>query len=214
MVGFLIISFGIWGIGDIFRGGGVSTVAKIGDTEISMDQFRVRYNEQLQQLSRQVGRPITPEQARAFGLESNCSAAWLPSRCSTRRPSRWAWYFRCRDRETDHGGSAFRGLNGQFDHTVFLQRIRDIGFTEPRFIAEQRQTMLRRQLGEAIGSDLIDPKGWDLIDRAALNELGPGKPDHARRPARPAFARATAGSAPGSRSADGRGLPGGLVALA
>ena len=54
----------------------------------------------------------------------------------------------------------------------------------------------------------------DLIDRAALNELGPGKPDHASRPARPAFARATAGSAPGSRSADGRGLPGGLVALA
>ena len=69
VVGFLIISFGIWGIGDIFRGFGVSTVAKIGNTEISMDQFRVRYNEQLQQLSRQVGRPITPEQARAFGLE-------------------------------------------------------------------------------------------------------------------------------------------------
>ena len=57
------------GIGDIFRGFGVSTVAKIGHTEISVEQFRLRYNEQLQQLSRQVGRPITAEQARAFGIQ-------------------------------------------------------------------------------------------------------------------------------------------------
>jgi len=69
VVGFLIISFGIWGIGDIFRGFGASTVAKVGRTEISAEQFRLRYNEQLQQLGRQAGRPITPEQARAFGLE-------------------------------------------------------------------------------------------------------------------------------------------------
>src|SRR5262244_3555243 len=60
VVGFLIISFGIWGIGDIFRGFGISTVAKVGRTEISIEQFRMRYNEQLQQLGRQVGRPITP----------------------------------------------------------------------------------------------------------------------------------------------------------
>ncbi len=46
---FLVISFGIWGIGDIFRGFGVFTVAKIGKTEISIDQFRNQYNERLQQ---------------------------------------------------------------------------------------------------------------------------------------------------------------------
>ena len=69
VVGFLIISFGIWGIGDIFRGFGVYTVAKVGRSEISIDQFRYRYNEQLQQLGRQVGRPITPDQARALGIE-------------------------------------------------------------------------------------------------------------------------------------------------
>ncbi len=69
VVGFLIIAFGVWGIGDIFRGFGVFTVAKVGKTEISIEQFRVRYNEQLQQFGRQVGRPITPDQAQAFGLE-------------------------------------------------------------------------------------------------------------------------------------------------
>src|SRR5579871_3865379 len=67
VVGFLIISFGIWGIGDIFRGFGVSTVAKVGRSEISIDQFRIRYNEEMQQLGRQMGRPLTPDQAQAIG---------------------------------------------------------------------------------------------------------------------------------------------------
>jgi hypothetical protein len=39
VVGFLVISFAIWGIGDIFRGFGRSTVAKIGRTEITVEQI-------------------------------------------------------------------------------------------------------------------------------------------------------------------------------
>jgi peptidyl-prolyl cis-trans isomerase D len=85
VVGFLIISFGIWGIGDIFRGFGVSTVAKVGRTEISIDQFRNRYNEQLQQLSRRAGRPITPDQARAFSASASLAT---PSRVSLRSCAR------------------------------------------------------------------------------------------------------------------------------
>eukprot|EP01036_Dinobryon_divergens_P007131 gene7131-9500_t len=34
MFGFLIVSFAIWGIGDIFRGYGATTLAKVGSTEI------------------------------------------------------------------------------------------------------------------------------------------------------------------------------------
>src|ERR1700748_1103331 len=69
VMGVLIISFGIWGIADIFRGFGQSTLAKIGSTEISTDQFRQLYTDKLQQISRQFGRPLSPEQARAFGLD-------------------------------------------------------------------------------------------------------------------------------------------------
>src|SRR5436305_4439083 len=69
VMGILIFAFGIWGIQDIFRGFGRSTVATIGRTEISQDQFRQLYNDRLQQIGRQFGRPLTPEQARAFGLD-------------------------------------------------------------------------------------------------------------------------------------------------
>src|SRR3974390_2871128 len=69
VVGFLVISFAIWGIGDIFRGFGRSTVAKVGRTEITIDAFRSQYNERLQQYARQLGRPISTDQARAMGLD-------------------------------------------------------------------------------------------------------------------------------------------------
>ncbi len=69
VMGVLIVSFGIWGIADIFRGFGQSTLAKVGHTEISTDQFRQLYTDRLQQIGRQFGRPLTMDQARAFGLD-------------------------------------------------------------------------------------------------------------------------------------------------
>src|SRR5213594_886661 len=69
VMGVLIISFGVWGIADIFKGFGQSTVAKIGRTEISLNEFRQIYTDRLQQISRQFGRPLSPDQARAFGLD-------------------------------------------------------------------------------------------------------------------------------------------------
>ena len=69
VMGVLIISFGVWGIADIFRGFGQSTLAKVGRTEISTEQFRQIYNDRLQQVGRQFGRPLTQDQARALGFD-------------------------------------------------------------------------------------------------------------------------------------------------
>src|SRR5215831_8902284 len=69
VMGFLVISFAIWGIGHIFRGFGRNAVAVIGGTEISIEQLRHFYNDRLQQLGRQLGRPITPDDARSRGLD-------------------------------------------------------------------------------------------------------------------------------------------------
>src|SRR6478736_7384516 len=65
----LIGSFAIWGIGDIFRGFGQSTLLKVGSTEIGIQAFQQLYNDRLQQLGRQIGRAITPTQARQIGMD-------------------------------------------------------------------------------------------------------------------------------------------------
>jgi peptidyl-prolyl cis-trans isomerase D len=59
VMGVLIVSFAVWGIADIFKGFGQSSLAKIGKTEISTEQFRQIYTEKLQQLGRSFGRPLT-----------------------------------------------------------------------------------------------------------------------------------------------------------
>src|SRR5580700_6605277 len=159
VVGTLIIAFGVWGIGDIFRGFGVFTVAKVGKTEISIEQFRVRYTEQLQQFGRQIGRPITPDQARAFGLEQQLLGQMIASAALDERARQLR--LGISDKEVEKriiADPAFRGFNGQFDHSVFLQRVRDFGFTEQRFVYEQRQTTMRRQIAEAIAAELVAPK--------------------------------------------------------
>jgi peptidyl-prolyl cis-trans isomerase D len=166
VVGFLILAFGVWGIGDIFRGFGVSTVAKVGRTEITIDQFRNRYNEQLQQLSRRAGRPITPDQARAFGFEQQVLGQIVSNMALDER-ARQLRLGLSNDEIIKQitANPAFKGVNGQFDQTSFLQRIREAGYTEGRFVAEMREEALRRQLVEAVGSGLTPPKVTaELID--------------------------------------------------
>src|SRR6185436_7863731 len=68
VLGLIAVSFGIWGIGDIFKGFGTNTVATVGGTEIRLDTFRQLYQDRMQQIGRQLNRPILPDQARALGL--------------------------------------------------------------------------------------------------------------------------------------------------
>ena len=74
VMGFLVISFAIWGIGDIFRGFGRNAVATIGGTEISIEQFRQFYNERLQQLGRQIGSRSHPMRRVPAGSTANSLA--------------------------------------------------------------------------------------------------------------------------------------------
>ena len=50
LFGILIVSFAIWGIGDIFRATPASTVAEVGSTSISVNQVRTAYTNELQRL--------------------------------------------------------------------------------------------------------------------------------------------------------------------
>src|SRR5712691_5564823 len=180
VVGFLVISFAIWGIGDIFRGFGRSTVAKVGRTEITVEQFRTLYNDRLQQYSRQLGRPIGADQARALGLDRLVIALGLG--LSDAEVAKQI--------TTD---PAFQGPNGQFDRFRFEQTIRNAGFTEARFVAEQRRRLLRRELANTIAAGLNAPKAlveaanryqneqraieYVLLNRALAGDIAPPDPE-------------------------------------
>jgi peptidyl-prolyl cis-trans isomerase D len=159
VMGVLIVSFGIWGIADIFRGFGQSTLAKVGSTEISAEQFRQIYTDRLQQLGRQFGRPLSPDQARAFGLDRQVLQQTLAEAALDEEARRMG--LNQSDAEvlrTIYSDPNFKGLNGQFDPQRFQSVIRNFGYTEGRYIAEQRRVGMRRQIAGTISSGIEPPK--------------------------------------------------------
>jgi peptidyl-prolyl cis-trans isomerase D len=159
VMGVLIVSFGIWGIADIFKGFGQSKLAKIGNTEISIEAFRQIYTERLQQLSRQFGRPLSQEQARLFGLDRQVLQQTIAEAALDEEARRMG--LGVSDAETlrvIHNDPNFKGLNGQFDPARFAAVIRQAGYTEQRYIAEQRRVSLRRQITGTISAGLEPPK--------------------------------------------------------
>jgi peptidyl-prolyl cis-trans isomerase D len=159
VMGVLVVSFAIWGIGDIFRGFGLNSVAKIGGTEISIEQFRQFYNDRLQQLSRSIGRPITPEQARALGFDRRLIGQLVAETALDERAHQLNLGIsdaEIAQRITDDPN--FRGLSGQFDRNRFEQLIRQGNYSEQRYVEEQRRVMLRRQVAQSITGDVTVPK--------------------------------------------------------
>ncbi len=159
--------FALWGINDIFRGFGRTTVAKIGDTEISIQQFQQAYNDRLQQLGRQLGRPITPAQASTFGVDRQvlsdlAGQAALDQRARQMRLG-------IPDAEiVRHITSEpqFQTPQGQFDRARFQDALLNAGYTEQRYIAAQRSDTVRRQIIDSTSGGLTVPNAWlDAINQ-------------------------------------------------
>ncbi len=174
VMGLLIVSFAIWGIGDIFRGFGRSSLAKIGKTEIGIEQFRQIYNERLQAIGRQIGRPVSPDQARALGFDQQLLGQLIAETALDERARQLRLGLSDAEiakRITEDPN--FRSFTGQFDRSRFEQIIRAAGYNEGRYVAEQRRMSLRRQLAEAVGGELAPPKTMaELLNRYEGEQRG------------------------------------------
>jgi peptidyl-prolyl cis-trans isomerase D len=159
VMGVLVISFGLWGIADIFRGYGQSTLATVGRTEISTEQFRQTYTEKLQQIGRQFGRPLTMDQARAFGLDRQMLQQTIAEAAFDEEARRMG--LGQSDAETMRtilSDPNFKGVTGAFDPQRFQATIRQFGYSEQRYISEQRRVSLRRQIAGTISAGLEPSK--------------------------------------------------------
>lgn len=167
VMGVLIISFGVWGIADIFKGFGQSTVAKVGGTEISLNEFRQIYTDRLQQISRQFGRPLTPDQARAFGLDRQVLQQTIAEAALDEEARRLGLGQSDEQiRQFIMSDPNFKGVSGNFDPNRFQAVIRNFGYTEQRYVSEQRKVSLRRQITGTIGAGIEPPKAMlDVLTR-------------------------------------------------
>jgi peptidyl-prolyl cis-trans isomerase D len=171
MLGAIAVSFAIWGIGDIFKGFGRQTVAKVGATEITVEDFRRIYNDRLQQLGTQIGRRVTPDQARALRLDQQLANQLVADATLDQRAR--AMRLNLSDAEIARlimSDPLFKGARGEFDRVRFEQMIRNYGYTEPRYAAEQKRLRLRNELADTINGDLALPKTMEQAFNRYENE--------------------------------------------
>jgi peptidyl-prolyl cis-trans isomerase D len=184
-------SFAIWGINDIFHGFGRTALAKIGDAEIPIDRFRQSYQDRLQEIGRQLGRPLPADRANALGLDRQVLGEMIAQAGLDQRVRQMG--LGLSDADIAHhitSDPKLQAANGQFDRAKFELILRNIGYSEQRFVSEQRQEILRRQILDSISADLAAPKAWlDAVNQFENQQrsiqymaLGPAQAGDIARP--------------------------------
>ncbi len=158
MFGFLIFSFALWGIGDIFRGYGQRTVATVGKTEIDTQAYRQAFQNELQVMARRYGHAITTEQALGAGVDREVLGRLVSEAALDDKAH--AMKLGISDESIVKKlltSSTFVGANGQFDKARFNDALRQAGYTEASFIAEQHKLDVRQQIIQSISGLPVAP---------------------------------------------------------
>ena len=163
----LAASFAIWGINDIFHGFGQGTLATIGKTEISSDQFRQTYDQRLQDIGRQLGHPLPPDQANALGLDRQVLGEMIARAGLDQLAQKMG--LGLSDAEISRHITTDPHLqdeHGQFDRARFAMLLQNMGMSEQTLMATQRQDVLRQQIVDSVSGGITLPQTWlDAINQ-------------------------------------------------
>ena len=161
----LVLAFSVWGIGDIFRNYDIGTIARIGDREVESQEFFFRFNRELNKVSSELERFVSPEEARESGLDYQILTNLILEKTINSsgdqmklRPSNESLTKRIRNT------NAFKNALNQFDKNIFNQVIRQNGISEDLFIEMERDSLSQIEIYSALFNNFEPPKELnDLI---------------------------------------------------
>lgn len=193
IMGFLIVSFAIWGIGDIFRGGVNRTVATVGSTKIGAEDFRTSFNNELRRIQQRARRPVTTEEARAFGLDRSILNRSIDEAALNQKT-------RDLGLAVDQA-TIVRSITeapefktaGMFDRNKLGDALQQAGLTEKAFVQQQGELVVRLQLlnglvggmggsetlGRAVHQFRNEERNLDVVIVPVDKVAAPAEPDEA-----------------------------------
>ncbi|CAN7401864.1 SurA N-terminal domain-containing protein [Pararhizobium sp. LjRoot235] len=159
LMALLVVSFGVWGVSTSLVTGTSDAVVSVGDVKVSPSDFRLAYERQVAQLSRQFGTRLSREQAKAFGVEAQVYSQ-LVAGATLDQLSNDMNLGLSQDRLATliSEDPAFRGVNGQFDRLTFASVLRNAGLREKDYINNRSQVAVRSQIVEALSDGYTPPK--------------------------------------------------------
>jgi peptidyl-prolyl cis-trans isomerase D len=159
LVALLVVSFAIWGIADIFTGYGKRTLIRVGDTEISAQEYLRAQQDVLRAMSAQAGRSLSLQEARALGLDQRVLERLIGGAAVDSHAQELHLGI------TDQAlldqimkDPAFKDQLGNFSPAAFQQALYSIGMNEQSYLHSMRERNLRRQILSTIGEVASSPE--------------------------------------------------------
>ena len=160
LIGMLAVSFGVWGIADVFKFGSATDLATVGSQEISADAYGKAFQQRLQEIARQTGNPITPEQARTFGIDRGVLTFMIQGAALDNETKRLK--LGVSDSflaQAVMKNPAFQDASGKFSATRFKDLLSQNGLSEATYFGTERQQKLREALTQTAGGDMPISQG-------------------------------------------------------
>jgi peptidyl-prolyl cis-trans isomerase D len=164
LFGLLVLSFGIWGVHDVFRSWGRGAIANVGGTAISDEEFRRAYQDELDRFSEQAKQRITAEQGRAFGIDKRVLAQLIGGAAVEAHADQLG--LALSDQTLVEGVQSDPNFqtDGKFSKQNFDALLQHIGMSERGFLSLRRKDELRSAIIRSFISGQTIPKPlFDLI---------------------------------------------------
>ena len=158
LMGMLVVSFGVWGIADIFRGYGQQTLISVGDTEISSQDYMRAQQDVLRSMSAQAKRSLSLQEARALGLDRQVLERLIGGAAVDNHAK--SLHLSIADStllEQIMKDPAFKDAAGNFSPLAFQQAMQTIGMNEQGYLNSLRERNLRRQILTTVGKVVNSP---------------------------------------------------------
>jgi peptidyl-prolyl cis-trans isomerase D len=163
LFGLLIVSFVIWGVGDMFRGFVPDKVAEVGGQSISTQQYQNALQTLMFRIQSRTHRNLTSAQAHDLGLDRQVLGNLISDAAlDVRATSLGMAISEASIVAAVRSDRGFQDASGQFNPAAFDQALRDSGLTERGFFAAQSRAYMRQQIETPLIDGLSAPK--PLVD--------------------------------------------------
>src|SRR2546423_10395243 len=171
VIGVLVLAFALWGVADIFRGGGDTVVASVGGTDISATEFDQEMRNQMRALSAQTQNPLTMEQAKAIGLDRTVLDQVISRTALDKEAEKLGLTVSQKTIVTQiQSNPSFRGADGAFDPNLLARALQDNSVSEQGFVALTGKDIAREQLLDAVADGIASPPGLTRVLYDYANE--------------------------------------------
>jgi peptidyl-prolyl cis-trans isomerase D len=170
LMGMLIISFALWGVGDMLRMSGsnrevahvggthIPLYGWLGGTSVSIDEVRDRFNRQIEQIQRQTGQRPEPEAALRYGLHLRALEDVVQRAIIDHAMQEYGLVVGTAEVQAVIAKNpAFAGPGGTFDSNKYRSLLQQARVSEAAYVADVRREIASAQLFAAVRTEGLAP---------------------------------------------------------